>query len=88
MSEASGQGAVASTGTNGGESQSLASGKRVYTPGQGQQQAATNLKEEVPTYKGTKHRVKLEGEEREVDYDDLVKGYQVGQVSTQALSRG
>jgi len=35
----------------------------------------------VPSFKGTKHRVKIGGEEREVDYDELVTDYQTRQAA-------
>lgn len=63
MTEGSASGAAAPSVSNSGESTALASGKRVYTPPpQDQREAA-----EKPTYKGTKHKIILEGREAEVD---------------------
>jgi hypothetical protein len=36
-------------------------------------------------YRAAKHRVKIEGREAEVPYDELVRGYQTSKVSTQRL---
>lgn len=74
MSEATGQAAVSGSGVSTG----AVPGKRVYVPEQTPKQAAKaepNV-EQAPTYKGTKHKVKLDGNETEVDYDELVRGYQ------------
>lgn len=35
----------------------------------------------APDFKGTKHKVKVAKEEREIDYDELVRGYQMAQDS-------
>ena len=40
-----------------------------------------DVKNEVPSYVGTKHRVVIDENEQEIDYDELVKGYQKGNVS-------
>lgn len=37
------------------------------------------------SYKGTKHRVKIDGEEMDVDYDDLVRDYQLRRVADKRL---
>jgi len=37
--------------------------------------------ENIPEYRKIKHKVKIEGQERDVDYDDLVRGYQMETVS-------
>lgn len=42
--------------------------------------------EQIPTYKGTKHRVKIDGAEAEVDYDELIKAYQTGKASTKRFN--
>ncbi len=58
------------------------------------QNAVTTGKEGAPNpeptepqnpFAGTKHKVKVNGEEREVDYDELVKNYQFRSVSHQKL---
>ena len=36
-------------------------------------------------FKGTKHRTRIDGEDLEVDYDELVRGYQKAQVSDRRL---
>ena len=41
----------------------------------------TPAAEATPSFKGTKHRVKIGGEEREVDYDELVTDYQTRQAA-------
>ena len=41
---------------------------------------------EQPTFKGTKHRVKIDGSEAEVDYDELIKAYQTGKASTKRFT--
>lgn len=38
-------------------------------------------------FAGTKHKVKLDSEEREVDYDELVRGYQLEQVSRARMEK-
>lgn len=38
-----------------------------------------------PSFKGTKHRVKIDGTEAEVDYDELVRDYQLRKVSDKRL---
>lgn len=45
------------------------------------QSASTDAPPAVPSFKGTKHRVKIGGEEKEVDYDDLVTDYQTRQAA-------
>ena len=42
---------------------------------------------DAPDYKGTKHRVKVDGKEIEVDYDDLVSDYQIKQASFERLQK-
>lgn len=39
----------------------------------------------VPDFRGTKHKVKVYDREHEVDYDELLKGYQLKQASHKAL---
>lgn len=54
------------------------------TPSQqdpGKQRAAPG----IPDFRGTKHKVKVYDREQEVDYDELVKGYQLKQASHKAL---
>lgn len=82
MTEAVSQGASAPSAIGeSGSSQSTASGKRVYVPEHKQQPAKADPPQQAPTFKGTKHRIKVDGQEAEVDYDDLVGGYQKAQSS-------
>lgn len=37
--------------------------------------------EELPEYRKIKHKVKVEGQDMELDYDDLIKGYQMSEAS-------
>lgn len=43
---------------------------------------APEAKTEAPDFKSTKHKVKFGGQEAEVDYDELVRGYQNAKEST------
>lgn len=81
MTEAS-QGANASNDSVSGSSNNQVSGKRVYVPEH--KTAPTNAEppKPAPTFKGTKHKVRVEGQEFEVDYDDLLTGYQKAQASS------
>lgn len=47
--------------------------------------AAVAQKTAPPSYKGTKHRVKVDGAEAEVEYDELVRDYQLRKVSDKRL---
>lgn len=42
---------------------------------------------ETPNFKGTKHRVKIDQEEREVDYDELISDYQTKQASNRRFQQ-
>lgn len=57
-------------------------GKRVYVPEHKAPPQNAEPKQPAPTFKGTKHKVRIEGQEFDVDYDDLVSGYQKAQAST------
>jgi hypothetical protein len=46
---------------------------------------AAARKEPAPSFKGTKHRVKVDGTEAEVEYDELVRDYQLRKVSDKRL---
>ncbi len=41
----------------------------------------------VPSYAGTKHRVKIDDAEQEVEYDELVRGYQKGRAANERFQR-
>jgi hypothetical protein len=73
--------ASASTPSNG------ANGNQKTTATQGLSNGErTQAKEgSVPDFRGTKHRVKIEGQEREVDYDELIADYQLKQASHKRL---
>ena len=40
---------------------------------------------EVPSYKGTKHRVKIDDKEEEILYEDLIRDYQKGKAGDKKL---
>ena len=52
--------------------------KRVYEPGKAPSQA---VEPNQDPFKGTRHRVKIDGQEREVDYDTLIRDYQTSQAA-------
>lgn len=79
MTEAS-QGTAVSNESVGSNTQ--VSGKRVYVPEQKAQPTNAEPPKPAPTFKGTKHRVRVEGQEFDVDYDDLLSGYQKAQASS------
>lgn len=39
----------------------------------------------VPSFKGTKHKVKIDDNEQEIDYDELVRGYQISSAGQKKL---
>lgn len=41
----------------------------------------------VPSFTGTKHKVKIDDSEQEIDYDELVRGYQTGRSATVRFQR-
>lgn len=71
MSEAQASGAVAPISVSAPKTQAPAARP---TDGGTKQEGA-------PDYKGTKHRVKIDGQEREVDYDTLIRDYQTAQAA-------
>ena len=46
-----------------------------------QVEQSETVQEERPSYSGTKHLIKIDNDEREIDYDELVRGYQKSSAS-------
>lgn len=54
-------------------------------PASGAQEAP--VASSVPSFAGTKHKVKIDESEQEVDYDELVRGYQKGRAANERFQR-
>lgn len=74
MSESAGAGASASAASPVTNSESQA--------GEGQKPSSP-----VPDFRGTKHKVKVDGQEQEVEYDELVRDYQMKQAAQKRMQQ-
>lgn len=87
MSEAAASGISVPTaaGESKGADTTNATGKRVYVPeNKPKQKPVEQQKQEAPVsdFRSTKHKVKFGDREEDVDYEELIRGYQNGKEST------